>query len=129
MLPVFRINSKVRSYHVYQSIWPDPFVGEEVSCQQESGNGHDLQVVAMVKLIDGNLHVVGHIPWTISSVCSIFIRRGGNIGCRITGSLEYSSDLEQGGLQLPCELTFSITTLQEYKKARKSFYNFVYRYL
>ena len=75
----------------------------------------------MMKLIDGNMHVVGHVPRTISSVCSIFIRRGGNIVCRITGSREYSSDLEQGGLQLPCELTFSIADSQEYKKTRKSF--------
>ena len=60
--------------------------------------------------------MVGHVPRTISSVCSIFIRRGGNIVCRITGSREYSSDLEQGGLQLPCELTFSIADSQEYKK-------------
>ena len=112
---------EVRGYYIYQSIWPNPIVGEDVSCEQEAGNGHDPQAVAMMKLIDGNMYVVGHVPRMISSVCSIFIRRRGNIVCRITGSREYSSDLEQGGLQLPCELTFSIADSQEYKKTKKSF--------
>jgi len=84
---------------------------EEVSCEREAGNPHDSQAVAMTKLIDGNVEVVGHVPRTISSICSIFIRRGGSIVCKVTGSREYSSDLEQGGLQLPCELTFRIADL------------------
>lgn len=121
MESVFRVISKVRGYHVYQSIWPNPLIGEVVSCRRETGNAHDPQAVAMIKLIDGEMQVVGHVPRTISSVCSIFIRRGGNIVCKITGSREYSSDLDQGGLQLPCELTFSIADSQECKKTRKSF--------
>ena len=124
LLAVFRVESKVRGYHVYQSIWPSPFVGEEVSCERETGNAHDPQAVAMMKVIDGNVQVVGHVPRTISSVCSIFIRRGGSIVCTITGSREYSSDLENGGLQFPCLLTFSIdnyTLYEDYRKTRKSF--------
>ena len=98
MVSVFRVISKVRGYHVYQSIRPNPLIGEVVSCRRETGNAHDPQAVAMMKLIDGDMHVVGHVPRTISSVCSIFIRRGGNIVCKITGSREYLSDLDQGGL-------------------------------
>ena len=64
----------------------------------EAGNLHDPQAVAIMKLIDGSMQVVGHLPRTISSVCSIFIRRGGTIHCTITGSWEYLSDLVQGGL-------------------------------
>ena len=75
----------------------------------------------MMKLIDSNVQVVGHVPRTISSVCSIFIRRGGSIVCTITGNQEYSSDLENGGLQLPCLLTFSIDNFEEYRKTRKFF--------
>ena len=29
---------------------------------------------------------VGHVPRKISSVCSMFLRRGGTISCRVTGS-------------------------------------------
>lgn len=65
--------------------------------------------------------MVGHIPRTISSICSIFIRRGGSIVCKVKGSREYSSDLEQGGLQLPCELTFRIADSVEFQKTRQSF--------
>ena len=50
--------------------------------------------------------VVGHIPKKISSVCSLYLRRGGSIICRVTGSRRYSEDLIQGGLEIPCVLIF-----------------------
>ena len=37
--------------------------------------------------------------------CSIFLRRSGNIKCRVIGNRQYSSDLPQGGLELLCILT------------------------
>ena len=49
---------------------------------------------------------VGHIPRKISSICSMFLRHGGTICCRVTGSRRYSQDLPQGGLEIPCMLTF-----------------------
>ena len=120
MVSVFCIRSKVRGYHIYHSIWPYPFV-REVSCEQEAGNSHDPQAVTMTKLIDGNVEVVGHVPQTISSICSLFIRRGRSITCKVTRSREYSSDLEQGGIQLPCKLTFCIADSLEFQKTRISF--------
>ena len=50
---------------------------------------------------------VGHLPRVISCVCSIFLRRGCSILCRVTGCRGYSSDLPQGGLEIPCKLIFS----------------------
>lgn len=50
--------------------------------------------------------VVGHVPRRISSICSVFLRRGGSITCTVTGSRHYSGDLPQGGLELPCTLKF-----------------------
>ena len=50
--------------------------------------------------------IVGHVPRRISSVCSVFLRRNGSIVCCITGSRRYSADLVQGGLEMPCTLTF-----------------------
>ena len=49
--------------------------------------------------------VVGHIPRRISAACSLFIERNGRIHCRITGPRQYSADLPQGGLEIPCVLT------------------------
>jgi len=49
---------------------------------------------------------VGHVPRLILMVCSIFIRRGGTIACVVTGPRQYSSDLPQGGLEIPCRYIF-----------------------
>ena len=40
-------------------------------------------------------------------MCHIFIRRSGEIRCEVTGPRRYSSDLPQGGLEIPCTLTFT----------------------
>ena len=39
-------------------------------------------------------------------VSLFFLRRGGTISCEITGQRKYSRDLPQGGLEVPCVLTF-----------------------
>ena len=50
--------------------------------------------------------VVGHVPHSISTLCSLFIEQGGNITCEVTGNRQYSYDLPQGGLEFPCKLMF-----------------------
>ena len=40
---------------------------------------HDLQAVAIKKTIDGTLQVIRHVSRKISSICSIFLKRGGSI--------------------------------------------------
>ena len=47
--------------------------------------------------------VVGHIPRKISAVCSLFLRTG-TITATVRDSRQYSSDLLQGGLEVPCML-------------------------
>ena len=77
-------------------------------------NIHDLSAVAIRK--DGS--VVGHVPRALSAVCSSFIRRGGLILCRVSGSRRYSADLPQGGLEVPCVLTFRTSNAKDVEKAR-----------
>lgn len=36
----------------------------------------------------------------------LYQQRGGDITCKVTGNRQYSCDLPQGGLELPCKLTF-----------------------
>ena len=74
-------------------LYGNPFVGEDLLCEQEVGNPYDTHTVVVKKAIDGNLTVVGHVPQTISSICSIFLRRGGTINCSVDGSRRYSSDI------------------------------------
>ena len=52
------------------------------------------------------LTLVGHVPRTISTLCSMFLLRGGRIEYEVIGARRYSRDLPQGGLELPCILTF-----------------------
>ena len=75
----FYIDSMVRGYHDYQSIWDNPLADRDLLCEREMGNSHNLQVVAIKKMIGGTLQVTGCVPRKISSVCFIFLRRGGSI--------------------------------------------------
>ena len=111
----FAIEAMVRGYHVYQWIWDAAIDGENLECFREVGNIHDLSAVA-IRTEDGS--VVGHVPRALSAVCSSFIRRGGLILCRVSGSRRYSADLPQGGLEVPCVLTFRTSNAKDVEKAR-----------
>jgi len=65
---------------------------------------------------------VGHVPCIISTVCSIFIRHGGAIVCFITGARQYSNDLPQRGLEIPCHCIFQTKDCELGEKARKIIY-------
>ena len=107
------MESCVRGYHAYKDIW-EASVGEELQCQREIGNRADPFAVAVIK----SGQTVGHIPRRISSVCSFFLRRSGVITVRTTERRRFSADLPQGGLEIPCVITFEGTS-KETLKARK----------
>ena len=91
----------IRGHHIYKEIWT-PSIGEVLQCEKEEGNSHDLYAVAVKKL---DL-IVGHVPRTISTLCHLFLSRGGIITCTIRDTRKFSDDLPQGGLEVPCQLTF-----------------------
>ena len=95
------IDTVIRGHHVYKDVWT-PIIGEVLQCEKEEGNSHDLYAVAVKKLDS----IVGHVPRTISTLCHLFLSRGGSITCTVTGIRKYSDDLPQGGLEVPCQLTF-----------------------
>ena len=100
---------------IYQSIWDAAIDGENLECFREVGNIHDPAPVASRE--DGS--VVGHLPRALSAVCSSFICRGGLMLCRVSGSRRYSADLPQGGLEVPCVLTFQTSNAKDVEKAKK----------
>jgi len=59
------IETMVRGYHVYQSIWDADIDGENLECFRELGNIHDSPAVAIRK----DDSVVGRVPRAISAVC------------------------------------------------------------
>jgi hypothetical protein len=71
---MFEINYVIRGYHIYKNTW-NAVIGEELACERDVSNHHDCFAVAITK--DGN--IVGHAPRKVSSVFSLFIRRGGSI--------------------------------------------------
>ena len=52
-------------------------------------------------------NIVGHVSRHISYICTLFICKGGVLNCLITGSRQYSRDLPQGGMKIPCQYIFS----------------------
>ena len=97
----FQLSSMVRGYHEYQHSW-DAAVGETLQYHCEDENIYDPYAVSVKK----GSTIVGHIPKKLSCLYSLFLRRGGNICCEVTGLRHYSSDLPQGGLEIPCNLVF-----------------------
>ena len=98
----FHVASCVRGYHVYGETWTAA-LGEELCCERELGNVIDRYAVAVKK---DSSETVGHLPKKISRLCSMFIQTGGEIIATVTGHRRYSSDLVQGGLEIPCNLRF-----------------------
>ena len=68
----FSIESMIQGYHVYKDIWNDPDCDEVLECNCEPGNSSDPYAMAVLKEITGADTVVGHVPRSISSICSIF---------------------------------------------------------
>ena len=95
----FEVEAMVHGYHKYKDIW-EATLGENLECQRENRNIHDIDAVAVLR----SGVVVAHVPKKISSICSLFLQHGGSIHCIVTGTKRYSADLEQGGLEIPCIL-------------------------
>ena len=70
----FEIDSMVRGYHCYNTIW-NAVIGEELPCKLELSNPEDRFAVAVCQ----REITVGHVPRRISSICSSFLRRKGTI--------------------------------------------------
>ena len=64
---------------------------------------HDKYAIA---LINSESVTVGHLPKFMSKLAHLFVKHAGEIRCEITGSKRYSSDLEQGGLEIPANIIF-----------------------
>ena len=60
---IFCIDSMIQGYPEYQSIWVNPLAYGELLCEQETGNSHDPQAMAIKRwLMVPQLQVVGYVP-------------------------------------------------------------------
>ena len=97
------VSSCIQGYHIYGETWM-AVMGEQLLCKREVRNVVDQYTISVKK--DSGI-TVGHLPQKISRVCRMFIQRGRDIIATATGCRRYSYDSVQGGLEIPCELTFS----------------------
>lgn len=109
----FSVEPCNRGYHVYKDIW-EASIGEHLLCHRENSNCADPFAVGVVK----NQVTVGHILRKISSVYSLFLRRNGRISVCTTKKGRFSDDLPQGGLEIPCILSFEGAS-KEIQKVKK----------
>ena len=84
----YQIESCIRGFHIYEEVWT-PFTGERLGCTRERSNKEDPFAVAMKR----GTETVGHVPRTISCVCTLFLGQRGSISCEVTGSSRPSVDL------------------------------------
>ena len=99
------VDSYVRGFHVYSDRWT-PALGEIPVCEIEDGNASNSYTVAIKK----GSEIIGHVPRKISAACHVFLEFDGSLSCIITEAhCRYSSDLPQGGLEIPCKLVFEST--------------------
>ena len=114
----YTLDSAIRGFHVYQSIWV-PVLNEQLGTYQEHGNTEDLFAVAVCKedtAGSGGLKV-GHVPREIARLCWYFLEHDGEIVCTVTGTRR-RSPLVQGGLEIPCKLKF-VGKRKHIKKLKK----------
>ena len=95
----FTTDSVIRGYHEYKSIWEAAF-GEVLQCQRERSNRHDPYSYTVAVVKDGN--VVGYVPRKLSAICAMFLHQSESITCQVNGRKQYSRDLPQGGMKVPC---------------------------
>lgn len=108
---VYTQEGVIRGHHIYKRIWT-PFIGEELSLQQERTNRHDYFAVTVMR--DGS--VVGRVPREFSHAYWTFMEDGGRIKCEVTGQRKRGK-----GLELPCVYKFdgSVSQIEELKKSYK----------
>ena len=101
----FTIPSSMRGYDVYKDSWKAA-IGENL-CRRELNNRHDPFAVAVLR----NETTVRYTPQVISAtcICSSFLRCKGSIHYTVTGKRNYSKDLPQGGVEVPCTLMFKLS--------------------
>ena len=85
-IPVFSFEAEscIRGYHIYKAVWT-PYIGETMPCSQELTNGHDPFAVKVSQLHGEDERIVGHLRRNITSICSIFLRKGGKISVTVCG--------------------------------------------
>ena len=81
---MYKEESFICGYHLYQNIWTTE-IGGSIVCQMEPSNSSDRYVTVVLK---DNV-VVGHSPKWLSQILLLFILRNATIYYIVTGGRRY----------------------------------------
>ena len=95
-------DSCIHCYHIYQNIWSAE-VDEHFVYEREPLNSSDRYVVAVLK----DRYRCGQLRGQLSQILSLFLLENGTNDCVVIGGRRYSSDVPQGGLEIPYKLIFN----------------------
>jgi len=87
----FVVDSCICGYHPYQAVWLNPVLREALTCPG----------IVMI-----------YLQWQYKMqiallFCNLFIRDGGTLDGSVNGSKHYSHGIPEGGVEIPCNYTFS----------------------
>ena len=112
------VQSTERGFHVYKAIW-QPEEGEKLMCEHEENNKYDLFAIKGCRPLDRK--IVGHLPIEISRITRFIIARGAMVEAQLTAAHYRHSTLVQGGLEIPCSLTFKISATKKSSELLKKY--------
>ena len=102
----FQFTAAVRGFHYYKRFWnPEP--EQVLNCFHEVNNPFDIFAIKICTI--PNNETVGHMPMEISRVTKFLIDRGANVSVKLTSTNYRRSPLVQGGLEIPCLVTATMS--------------------
>ena len=122
-MPFWEKQSCVRRFHIYKSVWT-PCIGEILSCSRETSNLHDQFAVKVLKVETDSQAIVGHLPRSISSTCSIFFEERRNHILQNQRNKKIFERFSTGRIRSSLYVSIrSRGRLVDCRKLRKSFYH------
>ena len=102
----FQFRAAVRGFHYYRKSWlPEP--EQTLNCFHEEGNKFDRFAIKVCEK-DKN-EIAAHLPMEISRVTKFLLDRGAIVSAKLTSTHYRRSPLVQGGIEIPCVVTVSMS--------------------
>ena len=106
LLKEYKLNSHVKGYHAYMTIWK-PKNGEFIETRLEPEKQFDKYVVAVTQ----NNIVVGHLAkgktGRFAKTISFFLRASNDSSCKVEVTGKRVNFGDGQGLQIPCKIHFN----------------------
>ena len=88
-------------------------------CEHEENNEYDLFAIKVCRTLDRK--IVGHLPIEISRITWFIIAREAIVEAQLTAAHYRRSPLVQGGLEIPCSLTFKMPATKKSSELLKKY--------